>query len=107
MSNPIIFSVTNAVTTISINDAPYNRMTLEYIDELETMLPELKNDNAIRAIVFTAEGLEHFSVGMNLKQLPEGAKQKGGIDAVFDQRLRVLKRFCRFTGRYASVHGKA
>jgi len=65
-------------------------MTLEYIDELETLLPTLAADDGVRALVFTAEGTDHFSVGMNLKQFPEGAQRKGGADALLDQRLRVL-----------------
>ena len=38
----------------------------------------------------TGAGDANFSVGMNLKQLPEGVRAKGSIEAVFDQRLRVL-----------------
>ena len=90
MSEPFILTITNAVATISINDAPHNRMMLEYIDALEEQLPRLGDDERIRALVFTAEGLEHFSVGMNLKQFAEGAERKGGADGLLDQRLRVL-----------------
>lgn len=86
----VLLSVKNHVATLSNNDAPYNRMTLDYMDELERLVPELGADNTVRALVFTSEGEEHFSVGMNLKQLPEGIKLKGSADAVFDQRLRVL-----------------
>lgn len=90
MDESLILTKTNAVATISINDAPYNRMTLEYIDALEVLLPELAADDSVRAIVFTAEGTDHFSVGMNLKQFPEGAQRKGSADALLDQRLGVL-----------------
>ena len=90
MSEPFILTITNAVATISINDAPHNRMMLEYIDALEEELPRLQDDERVRALVFTAEGLDHFSVGMNLKQFAEGAERKGGADGLLDQRLRVL-----------------
>ncbi len=40
--------------------------------------------------MITAAGDENFSVGMDLKQLPAGVRAKGSIEAVFDQRLRVL-----------------
>lgn len=86
----LLVSVENHVATLSNNDAPYNRMTLDYMDELERVIPELGADDAVRALVFTAEGEEHFSVGMNLKQFPEGIERKGSADAVLDQRLRVL-----------------
>ena len=79
-----------AVATISINDAPINRMSLAFMDELEAVVADLGDDKSIRAIVITGEGNENFSVGMDLKQLPAGVKAKGSLEAVFDQRLRVL-----------------
>ena len=87
---PITISIENNVATITNNDAPYNRMTLEYMDALEEALPELGTDKNVRALIFTAAGEENFSVGMNLKQLGEGVDKKGSFDAVLDQRLRVL-----------------
>ncbi len=78
------------VATLIINDAPMNRMSLEYMDELEMRLGELARDRSVRALVFTGAGDANFSVGMDLKQLPEGVRRKGSIEAVFDQRLRVL-----------------
>jgi enoyl-CoA hydratase len=41
-------------------------------------------------VVIRGAGAENFSVGMDLKQLPEGVKRKGSLDALFDQRLQVL-----------------
>lgn len=87
---PITISIENNVATITNNDAPYNRMTLEYMDALEEALPELGADDNVRALIFTAAGEENFSVGMNLKQLGEGVEKKGSFDAVLDQRLRAL-----------------
>ena len=87
---PITISIKNNVATISNNDAPYHRMTLEYMDALESALPGLGADNNVRALVFTASSDENFSVGMNLKQLGEGVEKKCSFDAVLDQRLRVL-----------------
>jgi enoyl-CoA hydratase len=78
------------VVTLVNNDAPRNRMSLDYMDELEARVAECAADASVRAVVFSAAGDEHFSVGMDLKQLPEGVKRKGSIEAIFDQRLRVL-----------------
>jgi enoyl-CoA hydratase/carnithine racemase len=78
------------VAIIINNDAPMNRMTLEFIDALETSIPELAQDRSVRAIIIRGAGEQHFSVGMNLKQLGEGVERKGSIDALLDQRLRVL-----------------
>jgi enoyl-CoA hydratase/carnithine racemase len=87
---PLILDRDGNVATIVINDPPRNRMTLEFMDELERRVGELAVDKSVRAIVVTAAGDQNFSVGMDLKQLPEGIRTKGSIEAVFDQRLRVL-----------------
>ena len=78
------------VAIIINNDAPMNRMTLAFIDELEQTIPQLAQDKTVRAIIIRGAGEQHFSVGMNLKQLGEGIALKGGIDALLDQRLHVL-----------------
>ncbi len=44
----------------------------------------------VRALVIRGAGEEHFSVGMDLKQLPEGVARMGSPGAVFDQRLGVI-----------------
>jgi len=90
LSEPLIYTRDGAIAILSINDAPYNRMSLEFMDSLEQLVEEIASDKSIRAVVYTAEGLDNFSVGMNLKQLPEGVKRMGSSDAVFDQRLRVI-----------------
>ena len=90
MSEPLLLEHRDAVAIISINDAPFNRMSLGFIDALEELVAELATDNSVRALVITGEGLENFSVGMNLKQLPEGIDRMGSAEAVFDQRLRVI-----------------
>jgi enoyl-CoA hydratase len=90
MSDPYLYSVTNNVATFSINDAPWNLMSLAYIDRLEEQLPEVLADDSVRAMIFTGEGLDHFSAGMNLKQLPDGMKRAGSPEAFFGQRHRVL-----------------
>ena len=90
MSPPLFLSVTNHVATFSINGPPWNLMSLEYIDYLDAQLPGVLADDAIRALVFTAEGLDHFSAGMNLRQIPEGVRRAGSADAFFGQRHRVL-----------------
>lgn len=92
MTSPLILTREDAIAIISIDDAPYNRMSLEFMDELEILVNEIAEDDTIRAVVITGEGTDNFSVGMNLKQLPEGIKLKGSADAVFDQRLNVISK---------------
>ena len=90
MTAPLIFTRQQNIAIVSVNDAPYNRMSLEFMDALEEVVNEIAQDPAIRAWVLTGEGEQNFSVGMNLKQLPEGIQRMGSADAVFDQRLRVI-----------------
>lgn len=90
MESSLVFTRRDAVAIISINDAPYNRMSLDFIDRLEQLVTEIAADDTLRAVVLTGEGLDNFSVGMNLKQLPQGIERAGAADALFDQRLLVI-----------------
>ena len=90
MDKSLLFDVDNAVAVLTINDAPYNRMSLDFMDALEETVDEIAKDDAIRAVVLTAAELDNFSVGMNLKQFQEGIERKGSSDALFDQRLKVI-----------------
>lgn len=86
----LLVDLEEGVLTLSINDAPRNRMTFEYMDELESAIADAADDPAVRVVVLTAEGDQNFSVGMDLKQLMAEGGERGGIEAVLDQRLRVL-----------------
>jgi enoyl-CoA hydratase/carnithine racemase len=78
------------VVILENHDPPRNRMTFEFMDELERAVISLRDDPEVLAVVVTAAGNENFSVGMDLKQLVSGAQDRGGFEAVLDQRLRVL-----------------
>ena len=95
MTEPLLLERRGAVAIVSINDAPFNRMTLEFMDKLEATVDALTIDDTVRAVVFTSEGDDNFSVGMNLKQMRDGIAAKGSIDGVFDQRWRVLEKIER------------
>ena len=87
---PLLVERQGAVETLSINDAPRNRMSLEFMDALEAEVARVGQDSSVRAVVIRGAGIENFSVGMDLKQLPQGIARMGSPEAVFDQRLRVL-----------------
>jgi len=89
-AEPLLVERDGAVETIRINDAPRNRMGLEFMDALEAEVARVAQDPSVRAVVIRGDGKENFSVGMDLKQLPEGIRRMGSPEAVFDQRLRVL-----------------
>jgi enoyl-CoA hydratase/carnithine racemase len=78
------------VVILENQNAPWNPMTFEYMDELDETFTSVRADPDVRAVVITAAGEDNFSVGMDLKQLVSAARERGGFEAVLDQRLRVL-----------------
>lgn len=93
MTEPLRFTRRDdGVAIISTNDDPLNRMTLGYVERLSEVVDEIAADPGIRAFVITAEGTTNFSVGMNLKELPEGIAHAGDIDTFFDRRLDLIHR---------------
>lgn len=87
---PLCVERDGAIETLVINDAPRNRMGLAFMDALEVEVERLAKDPGVRAVVIRGAGEENFSVGMDLKQLPEGVARMGSLEALLDQRLRVL-----------------
>jgi enoyl-CoA hydratase len=79
-----------SVATWVINDPPRNRLGLAFMDALEREVERVARDNGVRAVVVRGAGSEHFSVGMDLKQLSQGVARMGSLEVVLDQRLRVL-----------------
>ena len=51
MKESLILEIDDAVAIITINDAPYNRMSLDFMDTLEEIVSQIKKDNSIRAVV--------------------------------------------------------
>ena len=87
---PFLLDQQNAVVVISINDTPWNKMSVAFMDELEVLVGRLAEDDSVRAVVITGEGDKNFSVGMDLKEFPQALKERGGRDGFLDQRKRVL-----------------
>jgi len=87
---PLLIERDGAVETLVINDRPLNRLSLDFMDALEAEIARVVDDPGVRAVVIRGAGTENFSVGMDLKQLPEGIRRMGSLEAVLDQRLRVL-----------------
>jgi enoyl-CoA hydratase len=88
-ATPFLMDRHGPIAVVTINDPPWNRMSLAIMDALEEWVGTLEHDT-VRAVVVTGAGDRNFSVGMDLKELPRGIQEKGGADALFDQRLRVL-----------------
>jgi len=78
---PLLVERDGAVATLLINDAPRNRMGLAFMDALEIEVERLAHDTGVRALVVRGAGEEHFSVGMDLKQLPQGVATMGSLES--------------------------
>lgn len=86
----LAFERRGAVAIVTIDDPPFNRMSMAFMDALETLVGDIAADERIRSVVITAAGEENFSVGMNLKELSGSLGDAARLDEIFDQRLRVL-----------------
>ncbi|MEL7446269.1 MAG: enoyl-CoA hydratase/isomerase family protein [Pseudomonadota bacterium] len=64
--------------TLINNDASRNRMSLDFMDALEAQVDALDRDDSVGAVVIRGAGDDHFSVGINLKQMP-GHLEQGQI----------------------------
>jgi enoyl-CoA hydratase/carnithine racemase len=89
---PLLLERAGSVMSFVINDAPWNRMSFDYMDALEGALEDAASDSSVRALLFTAQGEANFSVGMDLKQMQREGPARGGWEKILDQRLRVLAR---------------
>lgn len=89
-TQPFLYTREGGLAIISINDAPWNKMTLAFMDQLEILIPKLKADSSVRAVLLTGEGDANFSAGMNLMELAPKLGNMNELEAMFDQRLRVL-----------------
>ena len=47
MEESLIFEIDDAVAILTINDAPYNRMSLGFMDALEEMVTKIEKDDSI------------------------------------------------------------
>ena len=70
MPDPYLFTVTNNVATFSINDAPWNLMSLEYIDRLEEQLPDVLGDDDMRAFMEKRKPVFNQQIGSQKQRNP-------------------------------------
>lgn len=89
-TQPLLSECRDGVLILTNNAAPWNRMSFAYMDALEAAIDAAATDPEVRALVITGAGEANFSVGMDLKELLNETGTRGGVEAVFDQRLRVL-----------------
>ncbi len=84
---PLLCETRDAVRIVTINDPPWNRMTLAFMDELEHLVAETAQDDSIRSVVMTGSGEQNFSVGMNLKEPACRGAEARAFPALWDGRM--------------------
>ena len=89
MDESLLYEIDDAVAILTINDAPYNRMSLDFMDLLEEAVNRISIDHSIRAVVLTGSGAA-FCAGAILDDLLEVAEDKGGaLPNIYAGFLRV------------------
>jgi len=72
MTESLLVEREGAVAIVSINDAPYNRMTLDFVDRLEVLVGEIAADDFFQGMFATA--LEEGEIVTEVKfPVPEKA----------------------------------
>jgi enoyl-CoA hydratase/carnithine racemase len=65
----VVFEISNHLAFVTINrPEQLNCFDYETLDELETIIEEIKLDKEIRAVIFTGAGEKAFSAGADLKE---------------------------------------
>lgn len=88
--SPLRESLCDGVLTLTNTDAPWNRMGQDYMDALESALVKAAANPKVRALVFTADGEQNFSVGMNLREVAKLMESPDRLEVMLAQRQRVL-----------------
>ncbi len=72
----ITLKTENHVSRITINRAPLNILDIKTMAEVMSALQEIRNQKAVKAVVFTGAGTKCFSAGVEVADhLPESVKE--------------------------------
>ncbi|MHB1654233.1 MAG: enoyl-CoA hydratase/isomerase family protein [Desulfitobacteriaceae bacterium] len=77
----LLEKVSDGVVRIVLNDPPLNIVTLELTKQLDQVLTEIEQDQAVRAVIVTGSGNRAFSVGSDVKEFPDF------MDTVVEEKL--------------------
>jgi len=79
----------SGVATLRLSNPPHNAIGLPQVEALESLLPELASDAAVRAVVIQGAGGRSFSAGADLKE--EADPEVTAVRARFDRMARLLR----------------
>lgn len=72
----ILLNLENNIGRITINRPPLNVLDIQTMSEIMSALSEIKNEKAIKAVVFKGAGTKCFSAGVEVRDhLPEKVKE--------------------------------
>lgn len=101
---PLLPTREDRVATITINDAPLNRISLEFMDALQQVLEDLTADKSVGALVITGAGVLRCVAAAGREALTEGIAaarnavlasmgtkhQRGGMRAFLEKRKPIF-----------------
>jgi enoyl-CoA hydratase/carnithine racemase len=70
----------DGVGYVTINRPPANAMSIEFVQELDRLMDEIRDDSAVRSVLFRSAIGKYFMAGMDLKSMPAGM-EFGDLDA--------------------------
>ena len=73
----------DGVALLTLDNPPFNLLTLDMTRELNALMPRLAEDQAVRALVLTGSGERAFCAGSDVKEFPQVA------DAVVPKKLAL------------------
>ena len=57
MNKSLLYNLDDAVAILTINDEPYNRMSLDFMDELEKVVKEISSNKDIEQVCVVGDSL--------------------------------------------------
>ena len=61
MGESLLVEHLGAVARLTLNDPPFNRMSLNFMDELEQQVVDIADNSEIRSVLLTSAGEENFA----------------------------------------------
>ncbi len=92
------------VGKVTIHRPPANAMSVEFLEELGTLMDELAEDVDVRAVIFRSALPKYFMAGMDLKTMPRGV-DLGEADVSLGPQAIMKKMFESLSGRLGEVFG--
>jgi enoyl-CoA hydratase/carnithine racemase len=69
--SPLLCGIADGVATVTLNNPPFNLVTLRLTAELDALLDRLAADDGVRVLVLTGSGERAFCAGSDISEFPD------------------------------------